>query len=40
MQSFEPVELSERDEAVIAAWRAEMKRFNVEAMRKQMGLDK
>ena len=40
IQSFEPVELSERDEAVIAAWRAEMKRFNVEAMRKQMGLDK
>jgi hypothetical protein len=38
MQEFEPVELTPEDEARIAAWRAEMKRFNVEAVAKKMGL--
>lgn len=38
MREFEPVELTPADEARIAAWRAEMKRFNIEAVRKQMGL--
>ena len=40
MQSFEPCVLTPEEEAALAAWRAVMKRFNVEAMRKQMGLDK
>ena len=40
MQSFEPCVLTEEEEADLAAWRAEMKRFNIEAVRKQMGLDK
>jgi hypothetical protein len=38
MQEFEPVELTPEDEARIAAWRAEMKRFNIEAMARKMGL--
>ena len=38
MQSFEPCVLTPEEEAALAAWRAEMKRFNVEAVRKQMGL--
>jgi len=38
MESFEPVVLTPQEESDLAAWRAEMKRFNVEAVRKQMGL--
>lgn len=38
MQEFEPVELAPEDEARIAAWRVEMKRFNIDAMAKKMGL--
>jgi hypothetical protein len=38
MESFEPVVLTEREEHEIAEWRAEMKRFNVEAMRRKMRL--
>ena len=38
MQEFEPVELTPDEEASLAAWRAEMKRFNIEAVREQMGL--
>lgn len=37
-KEHEPPVLTPEDEARIAAWRAEMKRYNIEAVRKQMGL--
>jgi predicted DNA-binding antitoxin AbrB/MazE fold protein len=40
MESFEPCVFSADEEADLAAWRAKVKQFNVEAVRKQMGLDK
>jgi hypothetical protein len=37
-KEHEPPILTPEEEADLAAWRAEMKRFNIEAVRKQMGL--
>ena len=40
IDAFEPMGWTPEEEARIEAWRQEMKRYNIEAIRKQMGLDK
>lgn len=37
-ESHEPIILTDEELADLAAWRATMKAFNIEAVRKQMGL--
>jgi hypothetical protein len=37
-EQHEPLLFTPEEEESLAAWRAEMKRYNVEAVRKQMGL--